>query len=47
MGDLRKVSEANINELALPDWLKSGLIGLAKAAPPAPKPIESETKSTQ
>jgi hypothetical protein len=36
MGDLRKVPEEKIRALALPDWLKSGLIGLAKATPPAP-----------
>jgi hypothetical protein len=47
MGDLRKVPEETIKELALPDWLKSGLIGLAKATPrPVSSPSE-ENKTPQ
>lgn len=38
MGDLRQLPEAKIRGLDLPDWLKDGLIGLAKATPTTTTP---------
>jgi hypothetical protein len=46
MGDLRRLTDSQINALTLPPWLKSGLIRLARNPPPATSSSSNTTTSS-